>query len=326
MMPFQPTRVKGALMSYTQLTREQRYQIYSLLKMGINQSQIAKNIGVHKSTISRELRRNKGLRGYRPKQAHQKALERRDKAKQRISKTEWELIDQKIKKDWSPEQITNKFRSLYGIRISHEWIYQHIREDKQQGGELYQHLRHPKKYRKRAGNGDQRGKIPNKTSIEERPEEAENRERIGDWEADTIIGKGKNGAVVTLVDRKSRFLKMGLVERRTKEAVKEKIIHLLSTYPVHTLTFDNGKEFAAHEEIAEALNANVYFAHPYASWERGTNENTNGLIRQYIPKGTDFTKLTSEDMSFIENRLNYRPRKCIEFDQPMLFLKSHCCT
>jgi IS30 family transposase len=313
-------------MSYTQLTCEQRYQIYGLLKIGINQTQIAEIVGVHKSTISRELRRNRSQRGYRPKQAHQKAVKRRNKAKKRISQREWQKVDEKLKIDWSPEQISNKLWPLYGIQVSHEWIYQHIREDKQQGGELYKHLRHPKKYRKRIGNGDQRGKIPNKTSIEERPEEAETRERIGDWEADTIIGKGKNGAVVTLVDRKSRFLRMGLVERRTKEAVKEKIIHLLSSYPVHTLTFDNGKEFAAHEEIAEALNANIYFAHPYASWERGTNENTNGLIRQYIPKGTDITKLTSEDMRFIENRLNYRPRKCIEFEQPMLFLKSHCCT
>lgn len=313
-------------MSYTQLTCEQRYQIYGLKKTGINQTQMAEIIGVHKSTISRELHRNQGQRGYRPKQAHQKALKRRNKAKKRISKSEWQIIDQKLKIEWSPEQISNKFRPLYGIQISHEWIYQHIWEDKQQGGELHEHLRRRKKYRKRSGNGDQRGRIPNKTSIEERPEEVENRERIGDWEADTIIGKGKKGAVVTLVDRKSRFLRMGLVEKRTKEAVKEKMIHLLSSFPVHTITCDNGKEFAAHEEIAETLNTDVYFAHPYSSWERGTNENTNGLIRQYIPKGTDFTKLTNEDIMFIENRINYRPRKCIGFDQPMLFLKNHCCT
>jgi len=319
-------RVQGAFMSYSQLTQTQRYQIYSLLKTGINQTQIANIVGVHKSTISRELHRNQGKRGYRPKQAHQKALKRRNKAKKRIRQKEWQIIDQKLKIDWSPEQISNKLGPLYGIQISHEWIYQHVREDKQQGGELYKHLRHPKKYRKHTGNGDQRGKIPNKISIEERPEVAENRERIGDWEADTIIGKGKKGAVVTLVDRKSRFLRMGLVEKRTKEAVKEKMIHLLSSYPVHTITCDNGKEFAAHEEVADALDADVYFAHPYASWERGTNENTNGLIRQYIPKGTKFTKLTNDDIEFIENRLNFRPRKCIEFDQPMIFLKSHCCS
>ena len=141
----------------------------------------------------------------------------------------WQIIDQKLKVEWSPEQSSNKFRDLYGIQVSHEWINQHVREDKRQGGELYKHLRHPKKYWKRTGNGDQRGKILNKISIEERPEVVENRERIGDWEADTIIGKGKKGAVVTLVDRKSRFLRMGLVEKRTKEAAKEMMIHFLSS-------------------------------------------------------------------------------------------------
>jgi transposase, IS30 family len=323
---FQPTRVKGALMSYTQLTQEQRYQISALLKTGCNQSEIAKTIEVHKSTISREVRRNQGQRGYRPKQAHNKAMQRRNKAKQRISKAEWQKIDNRLKEDWSPEQISNKLKQLYDIQVSHEWIYHHIREDKRQGGKLYKHLRRPKKYRKQAGNGDQRGQIPNKTLIEERPEIVERRERIGDWEADTIIGRGHQGAIVTLVDRKSRFLRMGLVKKRTKDSVKETMIRLLSGYPVHTITCDNGKEFAAHEEVVEALSASVYFAHPYASWERGTNENTNGLIRQYIPKGTNFKELSTEDINFIENRLNFRPRKCIDFDLPMVFLKNHCCT
>jgi IS30 family transposase len=203
---------------------------------------------------------------------------------------------------------------------------QHIWEDKRQGGQLYKHLRRKKKYRKRGSKGDNRGKIPHQTRIDERPEVVEKRERIGDWEADTIIGKGMKGAIVTLVDRKSRFLRMGLVEQRTKEAVKDAIISLLEGYPVHTLTFDNGKEFAAHEEISQALNADTYFAHPYASWERGTNENTNGLIRQYIPKKADFRKLDDFDISFVEYRLNTRPRKCLSFIPPMVFLKNHCCT
>jgi len=313
-------------MSYTQLTQEQRYQISALLKTGCNQTEIAKTIEVHKSTISREVRRNQGQRGYRPKQAHAKAMQRRNKAVPRISKAEWKIIDNRLKEDWSPEQISNKLKQLYGIQVSHEWIYNHVREDKRQGGKLYTHLRRPKKYRKQAGNGDQRGQIPNKTSIEERPEVVERRERIGDWEADTIIGKGHQGAIVTLVDRKSRFLRMGLVEKRTKDSVKETMVRLLSGYPVHTITCDNGKEFAAHEEVAKTLNAAVFFAHPYASWERGTNENTNGLIRQYVPKGTNFRELSNEDISFIENRLNFRPRKCIDFELPMVFLKNHCCT
>ena len=313
-------------MSYTQLTQEQRYQIFALLKTGCNQTDIAKTIEVHKSTVSREVRRNQGQRGYRPKQAHHKALQRRNKAMPRISKAEWQMIDNRLKEDWSPEQISNKLKQLYGIQVSHEWIYNHVREDKRQGGKLYKHLRRPKKYRKQVGNGDQRGQIPNKTSIEERPEVVERRERIGDWEADTIIGRGHKGAIVTLVDRKSRFLRMALVEKRTKDSVNKAMIRLLAGYPVHTITCDNGKEFAGHEEVAEALNAAVYFAHPYASWERGTNENTNGLIRQYIPKGTNFKALSTEDINFIENRLNFRPRKCIDFDLPMVFLKNHCCT
>jgi IS30 family transposase len=313
-------------MSYTQLTQEQRYQIYALLKTGCTQTKIAEAIEVHKSTISREDRRNQGQRGYRPKQAHQKAVKRRNKAKKRISKAEWRIIDDRLKEDWSPEQISNKLKQLYDIQISHEWIYHHVREDKQQGGKLYEHLRRPKKYRNHVGNGDQRGQIPNRTSIEERPKVVEKRERIGDWEADTIIGRGHQGAIVTLVERRSRFLRMGFVKKRTKDSVKETMIRLLSGYPVHTITCDNGKEFAAHEEVAEALNATIYFAHPYASWERGTNENTNGLIRQYIPKGTIFKNLSFEDIRFIENRLNFRPRKCIDFDLPMVFLKNHCCT
>ena len=221
---------------------------------------------------------------------------------------------------------------------------QHIWEDKRQGGKLYQHLRRKKKYRKRSQKGDNRGKIPNQTSIEERPEIVEVRERVGDWEADTIIGKNMKGAImvsstnmvfstimafsaiVTLVDRMSRFLLMGLVVRRTKEAVKVKIIALLKGYPVHTITCDNGKEFADHEEISQVLGADVYFAHTYASWERGTNENTNGLIRQYIPKNVYFRKLTKADICFVENRLNLRPLKCLEFSQPMVILINHCCT
>ena len=152
------------------------------------------------------------------------------------------------------------------------------------------------------------------------------RSRLGDWEADTIIGKGRKGAIVTLVDRKSRYLRMGLVSKRTKEAVKEMIISLLADFPVHTITCDNGKEFAGHEDIAKALRASIYFAHPYSSWERGTNENTNGLIRQYIPKDTKFSELTHENISFVENRLNTRPKKCLSFNTPVVFLNNRGCT
>jgi len=313
-------------MTYSQLTYEQRYLIYHLLKMGYRQTRIAEIIDVHRSTISRELKRNKGKRGYRYKQAQRMAERRKDKAKKRITNEDWLIVESYLRKDFSPEQISHCALDECGIQISPEWIYQHIWDDKKNGGRLYQHLRRKKKYRKRSHKGDHRGKIPNQRSIEERPEIVERRKRVGDWEADTIIGKGKKGAIVTLVDRKSRFLRMGLVEQRTKEAVKDAIIALLMNYPVHTITFDNGKEFAAHEEISLALEAETYFAHPYASWERGTNENTNGLIRQYIPKDTTFSNLSKRDIRFIENRLNSRPRKCLGFKQPMVILKNHCCT
>ena len=313
--------------TYTQLTHNQRYQIYALLKIGHTNTEIAQTIGVHKSSIGRELARNKGKRGYRPKQAHQLTIERRGKAKKgRITASNWEMIDQLIKLDLSPEQISDHLGKEQILKISHEWIYQYIYRDKKAGGVLWKHLRCRKKRRKRYGSHEKRGQIPNRKSIEERPKVVERRERIGDWEADTIIGKSKKGAIVTLVDRKSRFLRMGLVARRTKDAVAEMIISLLADFPVHTITCDNGKEFANHEEIAMALDAEVYFAHPYASWERGTNENTNGLIRQYIPKSTYFSALGKADILFAENRLNTRPRKCLSFNSPVVFLNNHCCT
>jgi len=296
------------------------------LKIGFTQTRIAQQVGVHRSTISRELRCNTGKRGYRFKQAQRMAQQRRNKAKKRITPYDWELIDKHLEMDFSPEQTSHWVLDNHGILVSPEWIYRHIWEDKQQGGKLYEHLRRKKKYRKRSQKGDNRGKIHNQKSIEERPEIVEARVRVGDWEADTIIGKNKKGAIVTLVDRTSRFVRMGLVDQRTKEAVKEKIIALLQGYPVHTITCDNGKEFTDHEEIGQALGADIYFAHTYASWERGTNENTNGLIRQYIPKNVDFRKLTKADIYFVENRLNLRPRKCLDFSQPMVILKNHCCT
>ena len=314
------------MQAYTQLTQTQRYHIYAFIKAGFCQTEIAKAIGVHKSTISRELKRNPGRRGYRPKQAHQFTMARRDKAKSRITDEDWGLIEGLVGLDWSPEQISDCCREEQVLQISHEWIYQYIYKDKRSGGSLWKHLRCHKKRRKRYGSYEKRGQIPNRTLIDERPQVVEDRSRLGDWEADTIIGKGKKGAIVTLVDRKSRYLRMGLVSQRTKDVVAETIISLLADFPVHTITCDNGKEFTSHEEIANVLGAEVYFAHPYSSWERGTNENTNGLIRQYIPKDTKFSELTHEDISFVENRLNTRPRKCLSFNSPVVFLNNHCCT
>lgn len=306
-------------MRYTQLTQEQRYQIQALMKAEHNQTEIADIIGVHKSTISRELSRNHGLRGYRPKQAHTLALVRRQaKSQPRISDEIWTQIECLLLEQWSPEQISLWLYAEKSIRISHEWIYQYVLQDKLHGGDLYRHLRCQKRRRKRYGSYNCRGQLINRISIDERPAIVESRSRIGDWELDTIIGKAHKQAIVTLTERKSKLTLMRKVKRKTANSVAEAIIHLLKpiAHRVHTLTSDNGKEFAEHEYIANALKAQFYFAHPYASWERGLNENTNGLIRQYFPKKCDFTTITQREIDNVMNKLNNRPRKTLGIKTP----------
>ena len=304
-------------MDYTQLTQEQRYQIYTLKKMEHSQTEIAGCIGVHKSTISRELRRNQGKRGYRPKQAHEKAKGRRTGGRQRISAAEWQLVGEKLRLDWSPEQISNWLKKNANSQICHEQIYKYIYADKRSGGDLHTHLRCQKKRRKRRGSNDRRGRIRNQVSIEQRPEIVDQRLRLGDWEVDLVIGKGHSGALVTLTDRKSRFTLLRKVASKAADVVAQAMIELLSWVGhLETITSDNGKEFALHEFIAGQLRLDFYFAHPYASWERGTNENTNGLIRQYLPKDRDLSTLTAQEELFIMDRLNLRPRKCLAFLSP----------
>ena len=305
-------------MSYTQLTQEQRYQIYALLKMGHNRTEIAAVIEMHKATISRELGRNSGLRGYRPKQAHHKALCRRNHSLARIMPEIWEMIEAKLRLEWSPEQVSGWLQRRFAIQVSHEWIYQHILVDKKAGGELYRHLRCQKKRRKRYGSYDRRGKLPNRVSIEERPVIVEQRQRIGDWEVDTIVGKGHHQGIVTLIERKSRFALLSKVEQRTADQVSQAMIDLLLPVSdrLHTITADNGKEFAEHERVAHELQVDFFFAHPNAAWERGANENMNGLVRQYIPKKCNFASVTNVELIQIMNRLNYRPRKCLDFMSP----------
>jgi len=311
--------------SYKQLAYEQRYQISFMLKMGFRQTDIAKEIGVHKSTVSRELRRNHGRRGYRPKQAHRFALSRRKKAKSSITPKTWDWSEQLIRDDWSPEQISGQLKNREDIHISHEWIYQHIYQDKRNNGDLHRHLRCQKKRRKRYGSYDRRGKLSNRVSIEQRPAEVETRQRLGDWEVDTMIGKRHKQALVTLVERKSRLVLLRKVEQRTAEAVEDAITHLLEPWndDVHTITADNGKEFAHHERIAEKLNANFYFAHPNAAWERGSNENAIGLVRQYFPKKQSFDHITSDDIDLVTNLLNNRPRKCLDLKTPFEVVLEH---
>lgn len=304
--------------AYTQLTQDQRYQIKALLKMEHSQTEIAKVIEVDRSTISRELSRNRGLRGYRPQQAHQMALERRKKAKPRIQPESWALVEEKLSQEWSPEQIACWLKKTKAIQLSHETIYLYILADQRVGGDLYKHLRCQKKRRKRYGSYDRRGKLPNRVSIEQRPEIVDQRSRIGDWEVDTIIGKGHRQAIVTLTERKSRLALLKKVDYRKAKLVGDAIIDLLQ--PIadrsHTITADNGKEFAEHERIARHLGIDFFFAHPYAAWERGANENMNGLVRQYIPKNRDFTTITEEEITEITQKLNNRPRKCLDFKTP----------
>jgi IS30 family transposase len=306
-------------MTYKQLTREQRYQIYALMKAGLFQTEIAKVIGVHKSTISREMHRNRGGRGYRPKQAQRLAEIRREEATQpRISSDTWVLVKRLLHEDWSPEQVSGWLLSERQITVSHEWIYQFVLKNKRHGGDLYQHLRCKKQRRKRYGSTNYRGRIPDRISIDQRPAVVDTRSRVGDWELDTIIGKGHKQAIVSLTERKSRLTLFAKVKRKSAELVSRSIQRLLEpiSSKVFTLTSDNGKEFARHQEISTALNADFYFAHPYSSWERGLNENTNGLIRQYFPKKHDFTTITEKAISMVMNKLNNRPRKCLGFKTP----------
>ena len=311
--------------TYKQLTQEQRYQIYALMKMGHQQTEIANCLGVDKATISREVRRNRGQRGYRPKQAHSMAMSRRRQGQRRIRSEIWALIEAKIRLEWSPEQISGWLLKYRHIQVSHEWIYQYILKDQQAGGDLYKHLRCQKKRRKRYGSRDRRGKLPNRRSIEERPEIVDRRQRIGDWEVDTIIGKKHHQAIVTLTERKSRFALLGKVDRRTAELVSQTVIDLLQPFAgrSHTLTGDNGKEFADHQRIAHELGIDFFFAHPYAAWERGANENMNGLVRQYIPKNRDLTSVTHDELDQIMIKLNHRPRKCLDFMSPFEVFFEH---
>ena len=304
---------------YTQLSREQRYQIQALLKTERNQTQIATILGVHKTTISRELRRNRGHRGYRPHQAHCRAQARQvTKRRPRLTQVMWQQVETLVRQTWSPEQIHGRLQHEHGQTISHEWIYQHIYEDKRMGGDLYRSLRCQKKRRKRYGTYSRRGRIADHVSIDERPAVVNARERIGDWEGDTVIGKGHEGVLVTVVERTSKYTVLESVSHKTAVAVRKAVVRGLQPYKtqVHTITYDNGREFSDHARMAKDLDTQIYFAHPYASWERGVNENTNGLIRQFFPKDQDLRGVTDEQLTTVRDTLNHRPRKTLGYRTP----------
>jgi len=307
-------------MSYEQLTQEERYQIYGLIKAGYNQKEISESIKRSPSSISRELNRNKGRKGYRPKQAHNMAEQRRKLAEKKIkiTPTVKALIDTLLV-TLTPEQIAGRIKLETGLSLHHESIYRYIYQDKSAGGKLYKYLvRASKKYRKRYGTYDKRGQIVNRVSIEERPDVVDKKSRIGDWEGDTVIGKGRKNAFVTMVERKTLYLVVKRIESKhadiTAGALIESMMPLKDS--VLTITLDNGKEFAQHERVSEQLGADIYFAHPYSSWERGINENTNGLLRRYFPKGTDFMALSETEIEAAVYALNHRPRKTRGFKTP----------
>ena len=296
-------------MCYTHLTQDERYQIAVLAKAGHDRSAIARLLDRHKSTIGREMVRNRGQRGYRPKQAHEYASARVEARANgpRVAEDTWNFVDAKLGETWSPEQIAGYLKTNGQATVSHESIYQRIYADKRSGGTLHLALRCQKARRKRYGSGhERRGTIPNQVSIEERPAVVNQRERFGDWEGDLVIGAGQSQALVTLNERTSRYSLIGHVPCKTAQAVSDAMLSLLAPFAadVHTLTTDNGKEFAQHERIAKELAADFYFAHPYASWERGANENMNGLIRQFFPKKMAFDDITDQDIALATHRHN----------------------
>lgn len=304
--------------NYTQLTQVERYQIQALCGLSCSITSIAAELGRHKSTISRELRRNRHAGGYYADAAHHQALaRRRSKARPRVSRLARALVRHKLTLDWSPEQISRWLAAFKSQRASHSWIYQQVAADKRAGGSLHTHLR-CRKRRKRYGSRDGRGQIKDRVSIDERPPVVEARSRLGDWEIDTIIGARHSGALLSLTERRSRGVLLAKLPDRSSEEVINAAIGLLGEHEdkVLTITSDNGKEFCGHSEIARVLDAKFYFAHPYSPWERGTNENANGLIRQYFPKDRDFSTITQPELDHAMDRLNNRPRKCLAMLTP----------
>lgn len=308
---------------YRHLTYDKRCQIYALLKSGWAKAEVARQIGVHRSTITKELKRNTGRKGYRYIQAQEKASARRVAASAAPRKMKPGLvreIEEKLTQEqWSPDQISGWLRRRGQACVSRERIYRHIWKDKRNGGGLWRCLRHNgKKYNKRKGKNSGRGLIPGRVDIAERPAIAAEKCRIGDWEGDTIIGRSPKGAIMTHVDRKSKYTKLAILPDKSAASVqKASDASLLPiAHKIETITYDNGKEFAGHAQIAAKLGAHIYFAKPYHSWERGLNEHTNGLVRQYFPKGSDFSTLATADVQRVEDKLNSRPRKVLGYKTP----------
>ncbi len=305
---------------YKQLTSEQRYTISVLLQNGMKQKDIAKAINVSPSTVSREIRRNSGIRGHynwETAQANAVRTKRKKPGNRSVDKDVMEEAKRLlVTEQWSPEQISGALAND-GKYICHETIYRMIRKDKAEGGKLYQHCRHRLKHRARPVGG-RRISIANRTSISERPAEADGK-RFGDFEMDTIVGRGNHGAIVTLIERSTNMLFMRKL-KKGKNAIElaRTVIHLLSPFKGHvkSITTDNGTEFACHEMIGKSLGVNIYFADPYSSWQKGGIENANGLIRQYVPKSETFEHVSHQQITKCSRKINMRPRKKLGFKTP----------
>lgn len=304
------------------LTLEQRYAIKAYLECGITKTEIAIKIGVDRSTIHRELKRNNTKRGlYSPDFAQELAEERKEHftTNRKFTTCMQKQIDKWIKEEqWSPEQIKGYCKCNEVDMVSIERIYQYIRQDRAKGGNLYKHLRHQLKHRKRPVSGKHEI-IKNKVSIDQRPDLINNKERFGDWEIDLIVGKNNKGAMVTIVERTTAMIMIKKLEKgKNAEALANTVIDMLLPYKnaVKSITSDNGSEFSQHQKIAKKLQTEFYFAHPYASWERGLSEYSNKLIRQYIPKQSEFNNFDEEFIKQVQHKINRRPRKNLKFKSP----------
>ena len=296
--------------------------ISALRLQGLSQSAIAVQLGRHRSSISREIRRNQCADGaYRPSKAISRTCRRRSYSRRnwRFSDGHLQIVILLLRLDWSPEQIAGWLRLHRVFNISHETIYRHVWYDRIYGGDLYTHLRQAgKQRRKRYRAYDSRGILAGKRHISERPAGAENRSRFGHWEIDTLIGANDQHCITTMVERKSKYLVIGKLRTRTTAELNKRVIRLIERQrrTVRTLTADNGTEFHNYKSIEARTGVAFYFATPHHSWERGLNENTNGLIRQYLPKGRSIAKLTQFDCNAIARRLNCRPRKTLGYKTP----------
>ncbi|MGF1770295.1 IS30 family transposase [Enterovibrio makurazakiensis] len=309
-------------MNYQQITENERYMLSVLRKQGCTVASIAKLLGRHRSTIYREVQRNACWvtdGAYRPSKAQRRTVARRRRSRRNTQMTEaiYALVRHYLRLDWSPEQIVGHLNRKGLHYISHESIYQYIWRDKAKGGLLWQHLRcAPKQRRKRYSAYDSRGRIAAKKHISERPHDVENRNSQGHWEIDTVMGKGSLHCLVTLVERKTGYTVIGHLNNKTTRELNRRVIMMLKSHLVKTITADNGTEFHQYSVLEAALKTTFYFATPYHSWERGTNENTNGLIRQYFPKGTSLELVTQAECNQVAKKLNTRPRKRLAFKTP----------